>query len=217
MNPQGFFGALFGPPRFHFNKNLFKDLIREDRKGRKLPAGEEPDVRFSMGPVDGVLGEYDAKEKRITIDVLENFLVCFFQGPEDIRARFDRRMISTLAHEGAHWRLHKRYGKAVVAEKMAINVLCILVGLLILGQSLHLTAHYFGLAAKALYAGHHPVSLVLATLVLVVAQWVFIKFFLEAWHAITFSVTYKLCYDERYARAAEKDAAVDPRWNNVIT
>ena len=214
--PLQLLSQIFGFPRFRFNKKLFGELIREAPDGKNIEASaKEPDVVFEVGRPSDVLGTYNPETKRITIEVLSNYLACLAKGDVDLRKRFDERLTTTLAHEGGHWQLDMRHGLVPMIEKIAIHVTFSLLGIFIAARSSECPTDSSGIWSVSPGAAH-PILPILETIGFAVVFSFVGKTFFEFWNALTFGVTYRLCYAERYARSFEKRPETDERWKDVV-
>ena len=220
-----FISMMFGPPRFMFNLELYRRLIRERGPNRPpLPLGNEPEVEFTLGPIDGVLGIYNNKTRRLTVDVLENLMVSVtdqhIAGPEDLVRRFDDRITRTLAHEGGHWHLQKRLGWLPIVEKVAINFILMLVGLFLAWCAIHFYIDHVLLKLTVKCWKASPLFGVSVGLVLTVGYiWMvrnLTRLYYTVWRGLALTATYYICYTERFARGFEKRPDTDPRWDDVI-
>ncbi|NUM25819.1 MAG: hypothetical protein HUU49_04360 [Candidatus Buchananbacteria bacterium] len=216
-------------PRFRFDKSLFCELIRRVNAEHNIVAPEhEPEVEFTMGPVDGTLGQFNAQTMSITIDVLEIFL--FSQDKhrpptyEEAKQHFDDEVTRVLAHEGGHWQLEKRMGWIPRVEKLLLHF-----GFLGLGALLVLVAYFIAaqfvtavLLPNILGSSHWLGSVFgwgLAIVTVVGFYAVFgrvITRLFTIWRILTTIVAYHICYHERYARQFEKRVEADSTWRKVI-
>ena len=211
-------------PRFRFDKQLFLQLIRELEDGSTFaaPVGE-PSVNFTEGPIDGVLGMYNPKTRRITIDVLECFLAASHQNPncyDHLKRLFDERLTKVLAHEGGHWQLHTRKGFIVLAERIGLHLGFSLIGLVLGIMFYHLIIRwYFGTIVPSLSAISPIVGTLLAVGSGLLVFWGAIHIlsrFLTFWRVLAAVASYYLCYDERFARRFEQRVGNGSQWEGVI-
>lgn len=220
-----FISMMFGPPRFMFNLELYRRLIRERGPNRPpLPPGNEPEVEFTLGPIDGVLGVYNHKTRRLVVDVMENLMASVVDQnitcPDDLMRRFDERMTRTLAHEGGHWHLQKRLGWLPLVEKMAINITLMLVGMFLVWCAIHFYIDHIWVKLTVRYLKTLPLFGVLVGLVLTVGYiWLvrnLVRLYYTVWRGLALTATYYICYTERFARGFEKRPDTDRRWDDVI-
>jgi hypothetical protein len=214
------------PPPFRFNRELYARLIQEKgTDGPIIAPAHEPDVEFAMGPLDGMLGSYDVRTGKIMIDVLENFMVVLrspadLLDPEDLKRRFDVRMTETIAHEGGHWRLDKRLGMKALIDKFVMLGLFLILGLG--GLALLGRIYWFGVLgylAIPAFASHTVLGYLGSGAAVIVGALIYlniIRIYLGFWKALSFGLTYQLCYHERYARRFAREAEADKRWEGVI-
>ena len=211
-------------PRLSFNRELYRSLIAECPKGPIKAEASDPEVYFAFGPIDGVLGNYDERSNKITIDVIELYATVLFikQVPVELaKLEFDKMVTRVLAHEGGHWHLEKRHGFLANLERALLRVGFYSIGLsLTLGMTW--LAYLMIWGSLVSWLGTHIPMVVAAplSLGLYLGLW-FVLYrcahtFVSVAQALSFRYTYRLCWHERFAREFEERPATDTRWDDVI-
>lgn len=215
---------LAGPPRYRFNRRLYRKLIHELEREQSIAAPDaEPEVQFTEGPIDGRIGEFDPRTMRITIDQLEILMLCFMQSRPSIpelKNRFDTEMTRVLAHEGGHYHLQKRHGWLPIVEKIAINIVLSLIGAVLVWLGYwSLIRLVVGKLVPIAAETSKPLGVVVGIVGALAVLFLFSRVFrrlLATWQVLAAFVTYRICWTERYARKFEERPANDRRWDDVI-
>lgn len=211
-------------PVVEFNYELYKQLVKTCPTSSVEAEPEHPEVEFVHGPIDGALGYFDYKTKRITVDILEIMMVSIddegVKSHEDFVERYDARITQVLAHEGGHWHLDKKHGWIPIAEKMLIMAVIVIIGFALMALFAFTVFTSVSYISSAII-GAFPVVVAwisLAALYLF-ELWLLYRFYsfsFRFWKLFSISVTYQICYHERFARKFEKNIDLNPNWHDVV-
>jgi len=202
-------------PSFRFDRSLFIDLIR--KHGDEVVEGDEPEIDFAVGPIDGVLGTFEGKENRITIDVLEVVFEILFKNPtlneQEFRQAFDKEVTRVLAHEGGHWNIEKRVGAWVYIERLALAIVFMFVGWFLLVRLLLVPLYSIAMAGIGAFGLWFGIPVAIATFLIGVEL---VSRFLLLWHGLSAMLIYKITWGERFARSFERKPFEESAWEDVI-
>ena len=59
--------GIYTMPKLGFNRKLFQKLVKENLEQNQSTIAA-PEVEFTQGPIDGVLGSYNSETKKIEIE-----------------------------------------------------------------------------------------------------------------------------------------------------
>lgn len=225
-----FLSAVYPVPEIDFDQELYRELIVELPNGRRLHAPDsEPNVTLYTDLPNLVLGQYDIPRRHINIDVCKTYYKAIVRGllqREDPQSPATYRLFlqllqNTLAHEGAHWRMHCRLGTFPLFDSLIMTWMLRFLGLgilvatyiLFLYASL-LVAYPIGMASnlrhELLVYGFHlalTFSLVFPLISITIPL---------IWRG-SGKLAYRLSWAEKYAdRFAERTMA-DARWKRVVS
>lgn len=211
-------------PTIRVDYRLYQQLVAKCPTSQVVAEENDPIVTFEDGPIDGVLGSFTHETKTVMIDALEIMAITLDRTevfePEDFRRRFDEHLTQVLAHEGGHWHLEKKSGAWARWEKYIIFTVLLLVGLAGFFAIGWLVTSYINTSVFGWIAQLPTAAAVIATMLVygieIYAMARYFVFAFNFWKLISFFITYKVCWHERFAREFEGNVKLDSEWEKVV-
>lgn len=211
-------------PVIRFNYDLYKKLVSKCPTSQVEAGAGDPKVIFEDGPIDGVLGSFDLETKELKIDALEIMISTLetqdVLDSDKFAASLDQKLTQVLAHEGGHWHLDKHNGYWAKAEKVAIFFLLLVVGAVLSLILAGVAGSAMGGRIANITQELNPFWSWVVTVILygfeTIVLFTFLRFAFIFWKNISFMITYKICYHERFARKFEGNVDLNPEWKDVV-